>query len=252
MPADEWTAVEVERPDGQAPVVLVCEHASRHIPSDLGNLGLSEGELSSHIAWDIGALQLARGLSERLDAPLVVGTVSRLVYDLNRPLEAADAIPERSETVDIPGNRDLDEQVRRDRHDRLHEPFHSALEQTLATQESRIGGSVDLITVHSFTSVYGGVSRAVEIGFLFHRDDRLAQASLAAEAARGWYRTELNQPYGPQDGVTHTLELHGDDAGRRAVMIEVANGLIADPSDADAMAGHLALTFETALARVAP
>ena len=250
VPADQWTAVEIERPEGRAPLVLVCEHASRHIPPELGDLGLGAKALSSHIAWDIGALDLARGLSQRLDAPLVAGGVSRLVYDLNRPLESAGAIPDRSETFDIPGNRALTARTRRDRHDRLHGPFHAALAQALSDQEARCGGPVDLITIHSFTPVYAGIPRAVEIGFLFHEDARLAQAALAAETAKRRYRAALNDPYGPEDGVTHTLVKHGDGAGRRALMIEVANTLIADVASAEAMATHLADTLTTTLARV--
>ncbi len=54
----------------------------------LGSLGLPAHELERHIAYDIGAEQVARGLSKRLDAPLVLQRYSRLVYDCNRPPEA--------------------------------------------------------------------------------------------------------------------------------------------------------------------
>jgi predicted N-formylglutamate amidohydrolase len=53
--------------------------------------------LESHIAWDIGAAGVAERLSEMLDAALVMQRFSRLAYDCNRPPEAADAYPERSE-----------------------------------------------------------------------------------------------------------------------------------------------------------
>ena len=47
--------------DGDHPVVLVCEHASHHIPAKFNNLGLSGSHLQSHIAWDPGAMETARG-----------------------------------------------------------------------------------------------------------------------------------------------------------------------------------------------
>ena len=107
LSVDDGPAAEVVNPNGRAPVCLVCEHASAAIPSSLGALGLADADRYSHAVWDIGAEELARTLSRRLDAPLVLARVSRLVYDCNRPPEREDAMPARTETIDIPGNRDL-------------------------------------------------------------------------------------------------------------------------------------------------
>ena len=156
-------------------------------------------------------------------------------------------MPSRSEVFAIPGNRDLDDAMRADRHHRLHVPFHAALADTLARQDARTGGAVDLISVHSFTPVFEGHARQVQIGFLCREDDTLARAALAAEKARGVYRVELNKPYGPADGVTHTLATHGDGAGRRTMMIEVANDLVANAAAAEAMAEHLTATLRDAM-----
>ena len=54
---------------GASTYVLVCEHASNHIPTEYGGLGLPAHELERHIAWDIGAAALAQGLSALLDSP---------------------------------------------------------------------------------------------------------------------------------------------------------------------------------------
>ena len=51
--------------DGRSHYVLVCEHASNRLPTSLGTLGLPRSELQRHIAWDIGAEQVARLLSRR-------------------------------------------------------------------------------------------------------------------------------------------------------------------------------------------
>ncbi|MGP9819156.1 N-formylglutamate amidohydrolase [Salinarimonas sp. NSM] len=243
-----WTAVEITGTAGAAPLVLVCEHASRAIPPELDDLGLDDEARSAHVAWDIGAAVLARRLSERLDAPLVSGGLSRLVYDCNRPLSAPDCIPARSERYDVPGNRDLDEAARRLRFERVHEPFHATLADVCRTQERRCGRTIDLVTVHSFTPVYLGVPRAVEIGFLHHEDAALASAAVAAERARGAYRAALDEPYSAADGVTYTLARHGEGEGRRALMIEVRNDLIATDAASARMGDHLARTLARALA----
>ena len=79
---DEPAAVTVVRPEGTSPFLLVCDHASNRVPRRLGDLGVSEANLRRHIAWDIGAAAMAHGVSERLDAPLVLQNYSRLVIRL--------------------------------------------------------------------------------------------------------------------------------------------------------------------------
>lgn len=93
--------------------------------------------------------------------------------------------------------------------------------------------------MHSFTPVYHGRERAVELGILHDEDSRLADRMLRAAAAAPLYRTERNEPYGPEDGVTHTLILHGLSNGLRNVMIEVRNDLIADDIGQGVMADYL-------------
>ncbi|WP_208536772.1 N-formylglutamate amidohydrolase, partial [Pseudomonas aeruginosa] len=117
-------------------MVLVCEHASRHIPLELQRLGLDQAAAEEHIAWDIGALALAEELSRRLDAPLLAAGYSRLLIDLNRPLEAPDSIPPHSEIYPVPGNRELSETVRRYRQDCLFHPFHQRLTQLLDERQA--------------------------------------------------------------------------------------------------------------------
>lgn len=56
---DDSDIVTVLRASGASPVVLVCEHASHFIPTDLGDLGLNAKARYSHIAWDPGAMGVA-------------------------------------------------------------------------------------------------------------------------------------------------------------------------------------------------
>ena len=49
-----------------------------------------------------------------------------------------------------------------------------------------------------------------------------------------------NEPYGPADGVTHTLRTHALPRGLANVMIEVRHDLIADAGSQEAMAQRLA------------
>lgn len=106
------------------------------------------------------------------------------------------------------------------------------------------------MTIHTFTPVYFGKPREVEIGILHDTDSRLADAMLEA-AAFGPYRVERNSPYGPEDGVTHTLRLHALPLGLANVMIEVRNDLVRDEAGVEAVSAYLADLISGALERVA-
>jgi len=56
---------------GRSPFLLTCDHYGRRIPRRLGDLGLPAGELTRHIAWDIGIAGVADALSKHLDAHLI-------------------------------------------------------------------------------------------------------------------------------------------------------------------------------------
>ncbi|WP_184459276.1 N-formylglutamate amidohydrolase [Rhizobium aethiopicum] len=234
----DGNCVGVERVGGQSPVLLVCEHASNALPARFGDLGLPSEALSSHIAWDPGALAVARVISQALDATLVYQRFSRLIYDCNRPPSSPGAMPETSEIYAIPGNKDLTAEERLARTDALYVPFHDAIRELIRDRRARGQDSI-IVTMHSFTPVYHGRQRAVELGILHDEDSRLADRMLDAAAEAPLYRTERNQPYGPEDGVTHTLILQGLSNGLRNVMIEVRNDLIADDGGQRVMADYL-------------
>ncbi len=232
-------AVEVINPLGAGGLVLVCEHASNRIPDEYGGLGLAPALRRAHIAWDPGALPVARELSRLFDAPLVAARLSRLLYDCNRPPEAPDAIPACSETHPIPGNAALDEGARSARITRIYQPFHAVLASTLAASHRIITGGPAMITVHSFTPVFHGRRRDVEIGILHDSDSRLADAMLEIAPGHSTHRVARNDPYGPEQGVTHTLRRHALPAGLANVMIEIRNDLIASADDQVKMAAML-------------
>ena len=105
-------AFEVLRRDAQSPFVILCDHASNHVPAELNGLGLDPANLARHIAWDIGAAGVARELSVLLDSPAILCGTSRLVIDCNRHPGAVDLIPEVSDGTIVSGNQNLTAQAR--------------------------------------------------------------------------------------------------------------------------------------------
>lgn len=242
--------VDLINPAGRGGFVLVCEHAANFIPPALQGLGLAPGLDTSHIAWDPGALAVAREMARILDAPLVAQRVSRLVYDCNRPPEAASAIPEISEVHPVPGNAGLSPAARQARVDAVYLPFRDALAACLDARQGA-GGAPAVVTVHSFTPVYMGRKREVEVGILHDTDHRFADAVLQQADAEPDLKVRRNQPYGPADGVTHTLQVHALPRGLENVMIEVRNDLVRDDASQRAIAAMLARWMVAARAGLA-
>ena len=215
------------RPEGQGGVLLLCEHASAHIPAGFHGLGLPEAELRRHIAWDIGALGLAMRLADRLDAPLAHATYSRLLLDLNRPVDAADAIVERSEATDIPGNRGLTAAHRQWRQRRIYQPFHAAVDAMVAGRR-QAGVPTAVLSIHSFTPRYHGQARPWHAGVIARSHRRFG------DAEREGLRTDAdlgigdNEPCAPVAGVFHSIERHAERHGLHGAMIEVRQDLIGD------------------------
>ena len=222
---------------GRSPVVLICEHASNRLPQKLGNLGLADSEFQRHIAWDIGAESVARRLSRLMDAPLLLQRYSRLAYDCNRPPESPDAIPEVSEVTAIPGNRQLSPEDRLARIRDIYRPFHEGISAFLDRRTAH-GLSSVLVSIHSFTAIYKGKPRSVELGILHDRDTSLSSRLIKAFPN---VDARLNEPYGPKDGVLHTLNLHGFVRGLPHAMIEIRNELVATARGQDEWAQRLSV-----------
>jgi predicted N-formylglutamate amidohydrolase len=87
-------SVRVSNRNGESPIILICDHASNFVPAEFDSLGLEPAEPDRHVAWDPRRRTGSRFLSAALDATLVDSRVSRLIVDCNRPLDAADLVPE--------------------------------------------------------------------------------------------------------------------------------------------------------------
>ena len=224
----QWPpAVDVLNEGGRSPFILLCEHASNHIPADYAKLGLDDSELLRHIAWDIGAAEVTQALSKRLDASGFLAKYSRLLIDLNRPLHVADSIPARSEATDIPGNHSVDPAERTRRQQVMFTPFHDRLRGHL-DQRAADGRRNVLVAVHSFTPVYLGQQRAWHAGVLFDKAAALGQSLVAQLSSDPMLNVGANVPYSVSIDADYGLVVHGDLLGNPAVLIEIRNDLIAD------------------------
>lgn len=230
-------------------VIVVCEHASNGFPKPWGDLDLTAAQREAHIAWDPGALALAKGIAARMDAVLIHAPVSRLIYDCNRAPDMAGAMPAISETHAIPGNAVISAAERLARTESVYLPWCEALHGLIARRIA-CGLQPVIVTVHSFTPIYFGKSRRVEFGVIHDADPALAVAVVAAARAVTNLRCDLNEPYSAADDVTHTLRLHATPYGLPNVMLEIRSDLIATPETQGAMADQLAEVLNMGLVEI--
>ncbi len=230
---------EIVRPEGRSRVILCCDHASHRVPAALETLGLSEADRLTHIGWDIGAAQVARRLSELLDATLVLSSYSRLVVDCNRPLHVPGVIPVSSGGVKIPGNEGLSEAARARRIDAIHRPYHAAIDAALDARARGARPPV-LLSIHSFTPELLGVRRPWQISLLYGRDVRLAHRFRDALRRDASLNVGDNEPYHVSDETDFTVPVHGERRGILHTAFEIRQDGVARPEDARRWAERLA------------
>jgi predicted N-formylglutamate amidohydrolase len=224
---DDPPPFEVSRPGAPSPFVIICDHASRRLPRAVGSLGLSPDALATHIAWDIGALGVARALASTLDAFLAYQRYSRLVIDCNRPLSAPDSIVTRSERTDVPGNANLPAADAAARAAEIFHPYHTAIRRELDARRARNQPAI-LVSIHSFTPVFADAARPWHCGVLFNRDTRLAAPLLRLLRDEPGLVVGCNEPYAAAEPTDFSLTHHGEACGIPCVEIEIRQDLIPD------------------------
>ena len=210
---------------GRAEVLFVCDHASNILPSSYGTLGLDPEYLDRHIAFDIGAADVTRRMSQALDAPAVLSGYSRLLIDCNRQPGHVTSIPEISDNVEIPFNRALSEEEVAHRQATYFQPFHGAVERSLE-QFSVRGVIPAYVAMHSFTPTMNGYKRPWHIGILWNEDPRLAEPLIEVLSAWPGIVVGENQPYSGRDPEGYSIHTHGGDRGIPNVLIEIRQDLV--------------------------
>lgn len=211
----------------------------------LGDLGLPSSELQRHIAWDIGALAVARHMAEALDAPLVAQNYSRLVIDCNRDPRVATSIPAISESSEIPGNIGLTEAQRIARRREIFDPYHGHI-QALLDERAAAGHPTILVAQHSMTDVFKSSRREMHAAVLYNRDRRFAGLVLDLLRSEPGLVIGDNQPYFVSDETDYTIPRHGEKRGLPHVEIEIRQDLLLNEGGQAEWATRIARVLQNA------
>ncbi|MCP4274872.1 MAG: N-formylglutamate amidohydrolase [Gammaproteobacteria bacterium] len=228
--------------DAQYPVLLGCDHASSHIPQELHNLGVTEEQLTEHIAWDIGAGAVAAELGQLLNVPVVLGAHSRLVVDCNRNLDDPTAFPVESDGVNVPGNQSIATEEREARANAFYWPYHHAVRDALRNLEQLVAAPA-LLAIHSFTPQMNGSLRPWHLGALWDKDDRMALPFIRHFRETTNVVVGDNEPYSGRHPADFTLDHHAEAEGLPHLGIEIRQDLI----DSDTGAKYWAAILANAL-----
>ena len=233
-----------------AGVLLICDHASNALPPGYGTLGLEPEALDRHIAYDIGAADLTRALAQRLDAPAVLSTFSRLLIDPNRGADDPTLVMRFSDGAIVPGNARIEAAE-------IALPARALL--GALSRDGRRDGRSDAGERRAAGArldplVHAGLARGREAvedrGAVGprrpHRRGRCSRRS-HDEADLHAHGIGDNEPY---DGglIGDTIDAIATARGLANALIEVRQDLIADPAGVEAWADRLARLLKPILA----
>lgn len=227
-------------------LIVLCDHARNALPPAYGTLGLAPAEFARHIAYDIGACEVATGLAARIGAPAVMTRYSRLLIDCNRGEDDPTLIMRLSDGAVVPGNRILPPEERAHRIARYYRPYHDAV-AALIDRFLAAGVVPVLLSVHSFTDAWNGVARPWHAAVLWDKDTRLSTPLLAALRRDPALVVGDNEPYNGRL-AGDCLWRHGTARGLPHALLEIRQDLIAGEGGQAAWAERIAAAMQRILA----
>lgn len=225
--------------------LFTCEHASNRLPKGALPSERDLEILEQHWGWDIGASDVVRELVARRGGQAVLSTFSRLWVDPNRSVESAALIVTEIDGQTIDFNVGVDEgELRNGRIREYYEPYHRAIEEAAASR-SRRAEPFQLLSIHSFTPLYLGTPRAMEIGVLFNEHDECAWHLEEALQEQG-FETVLNAPYSgkPPERLIYSAERHGRALDVVYLELEIRQDLIDAPDKAADVGARISLALD--------
>jgi len=223
---------EIINAQGTKPVILICDHASHFLPPQYKNLGLQIDQLKQHIGWDIGAAGITRAISSTINATAVLCSISRLLIDANRSPNNSDCIPDVSDEIVIPGNKNISKSARMKRIKEYFWPYHNAISQVIRDHKKKYTQQKNLpiiFSVHTFTSKISSqknTKRPWHAGVLWNRDQRVSRPLISLLRKHpDNLNIGDNQPYSGKE-YFFSLDYHAGSAGFPHCAIEVRQDLV--------------------------
>ncbi len=217
-------------PSGSSSLMIACDHGGNSLPIDEPGLVADPKLMELHIAYDIGARQVAKLLSEKFDAVALIANFSRLLVDLNRYPGDPAQMPLVSDGHRIPGNEGLDQQRLDARLNQYFFPYHQQHAGLVEQMKNRFVQPL-ILSIHSFTPRMQGKPRPWHFGVLWDEDESLAMKLIAALTERvNKEQPPLvigdNQPYSAFEPKGYAITEHAAKKGVEMALIEIRQDLL--------------------------
>lgn len=177
--------------------------------------------MNSHLGWDPGAREIGLHLARELGAPFYKCESTRLLVEPNRSLHSLSLFSAFVQS--------LSDDERNEVLNQYYIPHRSAVETWVRSTEKPVAH----ISVHTFTPIFNGHIRDVDIGLLFD-PERKAEREFCErwlsllEAQVPGLRLRYNEPYkGTDDGFTTYLRTLFPGEEYLGIEIEVSQRFVA-------------------------
>eukprot|EP01102_Stenamoeba_stenopodia_P014860 TRINITY_DN4997_c0_g1_i1.p1 TRINITY_DN4997_c0_g1~~TRINITY_DN4997_c0_g1_i1.p1 ORF type:complete len:320 (+),score=58.94 TRINITY_DN4997_c0_g1_i1:55-1014(+) len=233
-------------------VLITAEHAAVTLPPGVTWPKEDQWLVGTHWSYDPGSYDFTKEIASSMGGvPYVTANFSRLYVDPNRPLSSDTLFRNVAEGRAIELNKTIDANEREKRLERCYRPFHSAIDQVIERDAPNINV---VLSLHSFTPLYEGKKRQVEVGVLFNEDDTLAKPVYRYLTEKG-YDARLNEPWSGKEGLMYSSERAArlvkstsNKSTKRSVlplMLEFRQDLVVIPQWRAKMIEHLLSVFRS-------
>lgn len=223
-------------PSKLAPCIVVAPHATENCPILEFKGALETG---THFSLDIGIKEFALSFADEPDLTVVLGDVGRLAIDLNRDLDEAFFSPRPASVPFI--EKDQDREFLKG----LYADFHARVASETERHVNRRNTPL-LVELHSYTRMWNGTPRKVDVGVCDHRLDAMAHHALKVlkTTLPEGLSVCLDEPYpGAPPGAFFGRTYHKQ--GAKTVVFEVCDDLIDTEPKRNALLPHLKSAIQT-------
>jgi len=216
-------------------IIITCEHAHNVLPDEYSWTEHDKRHfVDEHWGYDIGAYEMANALASELKCVFVHSLYSRLLIDPNRHIVSDTLFRRNGDGQELDLNKDLTYEEEQNRIRKYFIPYYEALRE--------ISNKVDftyIISVHSFTPLYQGETRAMEIGVLYGNDSTEFALKINDGMNEKGYKSEANKPY---DGITtqgtvKALIFAKFPTNRKGMTFEFRNDILSDKKRCEDLKG---------------
>jgi len=213
-----------ENPNNQ--VVVTCEHAFNVLPDEYSWTEHDKRHfVDEHWGYDIGAFDMADALAKELKCVFVHSVYSRLLVDTNRSIVADTLFRKSGDGYILDLNKDMTYEEEQKRIKKYFLCYYEAIRQV----STKVNPDY-ILSIHSFTSMYEGQPRSLEVGVLYGHESTDFANDLNEGMNNKGYRSEANKPYDglkTQD-VVKSLVSNKKGSNRQGITFEFRNDILAN------------------------